>query len=189
MNIMNLEGKKEGEPFALDKKKRKYIVKLLKNRKSKTCFEWGCGLSTKYFLSKCSDIERWISIENNIDWYNYLKEQIDFSTWEIIYVPSSVEKPKKYWWEMENESPQKLVDYFYEYIHGIDGIHPDFIFIDGRARLQCLEIAYKWMKDDGVIVMDDSHRISRNLEDWSSILKKLKRKKIDKRLSIFMKII
>ena len=173
--------------YALDKKKRNYIVRIINKMSSPVCFEWGCGFSTEFFLRKCPGIRKWISIENNLDWFKYLSHIIRNDKLTIKHIPSTEERDKKKWWEMENTDPRELVKYFSDYINSVREYEPDFILIDGRTRLQCFETALGSLSKNGTIVMDDSHRIYRNKKEWEKILSKFNIHKFCKKMYSFTK--
>jgi len=145
-------------------------------------------MNTKYFLQQSDSITQWIAVEDNKEWYDYLNKEITDSRFQLILRPPSSDKTKDEWYQMENESPLRVGKYFREYIDIVSEIPtPDFILIDGRSRLQCLEKAHSCISDGGVVVMDDAHRISRNKKDWRPLMRKWKVDRITKKMFVFKK--
>ena len=71
---------------------------------------------------------------------------------KIKFVP-----PNRFPWTDDNNdgSYSDLMDYI-EYPK--DAAPFDFILIDGRSRIACLERAIEWISDKGVVVLHDSNR-------------------------------
>lgn len=112
------------------------IDNLIEERKPKVCLEWGSGNSTVYFPKKHDCIKSWFSIENNGHYVGYLKDKTLNNT-NIIWVVD------------END----YIDCMKE-----GGKKYDFILIDGRHRMRCLEIAHRIVKEDGFVLLHDSGR-------------------------------
>jgi len=93
-------------------------------------FEWGSGNSSKYFARKCRSIT---SIESNSDWFKAgvenLEENQKLFLFSVDEYASSI-----------NRDPRKY----------------DMIIIDGIVRYDCGCAALSKIKDDGVIVVDNS---------------------------------
>lgn len=127
-----------------------------------TLFEYGSGLSTLYFSSKVKNI---VSIEHNRKWYNifekelkknqitnceyYLKEPESFGTLNIT-------KNKA---EYISNTKEYRGFHFKEYVETID-IYPDhyfdIVFIDGRARIDCIKHSINKIKSGGFLILDNS---------------------------------
>ncbi len=100
-----------------------------------TVFEYGSGNSTLWWSKQVSSLT---SCEHELEWYNFLKERI----------PSNV----KY---IHCE-----LDYGGQYCKTILGYKDRFniIVIDGRDRVNCAKNSLEALKDDGVIIWDNSDR-------------------------------
>lgn len=107
-----------------------YLSQL--NLKNRTVFEWGCGASTEYFSKCCKKV---YSIESNSKWYEKIKD-LHLYNLEIRYASGNA------------------------YIHGINQYKRkfDIIVIDGILRKECVKIAPKYIKNDGMIILDNSER-------------------------------
>lgn len=97
----------------------------------KTVFEFGSGNSTLFWANRCL---RAISIEDNSEWFDKMKPVLS-----------------------------KNVDYRFfreksEYVKSISECPGEFdiIIIDGNHRYECAIEALKKLKDDGIIILDNS---------------------------------
>jgi precorrin-6B methylase 2 len=97
----------------------------------KVVFEYGSGNSTLFWQKRCREV---IAAEDNEEWYNRIKAKL----------PDDV----KY---------NLLVDQN-EYVNSINNYATQFdiIIIDGSHRYQCAEAALENLKDDGIIILDNS---------------------------------
>jgi len=102
-----------------------------------TIFEYGSGNST-YFYARYAGIV--VSVEHDKEWYDkIIKTKPDNA--EIIYC------------ELISDGdycrmPLKLEETF------------DIIIVDGRDRVNCCKQAVKALSENGVIVLDDSEKVS-----------------------------
>jgi precorrin-6B methylase 2 len=121
-----------------------FIPKLNKNLE---IFEYGSGNST-IFLSK--RVKSIISIEHNKEYYEYVKQQIDNNV-NLKYIPLD-----KY-----NGEYSKIVLKEQKFF--------DVIIIDGRDRINCLKNSIQKLKDNGVLILDDSQR--KNYQEAKEFMK------------------
>lgn len=108
----------------------------LEKHQPENIIEWGSGPSTIYLETKLPH-SRIVSIENNPEWYQYLKTKIQRAT--IIFVPLGdgyIERPLKIFKEGT----------------------VDLALIDGRCRIGCLWIARKLLKKNGMVMLHDYGR-------------------------------
>ena len=97
-------------------------------------FEYGAGYSTLYYQKKVKFVA---SVEHDMDWYNKLSLMISDNV-KLCHEPLE---------GIAYESaPIKFKEFF------------SIIIIDGQKRVKCMYEAIKYLKDDGVIVLDDSYR-------------------------------
>lgn len=122
-----------------------------KKNKNITIFEYGSGSSTLFFEDYFTNI---YSVEHDENWYKVISKHIKKA--KVFFVP-----PVK----SNNPSTSSLkIGYkkldFTDYVNFIDkiGLRFDIIFIDGRARQECLKIAKNYLNPNGIIVLDDSNR-------------------------------
>ena len=113
------------------------IIEFFKERLSSDMilFEYGSGNSTLFF-SKL--VKKVISVEHDKEWYEKLQSKL----------PENVEL---YFVKLEYNSDycrmvQKL------------NIEFDIIIVDGRDRVNCLKNSYEYLKEDGIIILDDMYR-------------------------------
>ena len=135
--------------------------------------EWGSGTSTLYF-SKI--VNQFVSIEHNMEWYNFVSAQITDNT-ECYYVAPHDFKNDE---ELDKNVPDLLcrandpvlVDGIthwntregFDWHCGIDYIRKpleleyrdyDVVIVDGRCRTMCAYIAKYLIKDGGYLIFDD----------------------------------
>ena len=103
-------------------------------KKNMNIFEYGPGYSTLYYQKKVNFVA---SVEHDMDWYNKISLMISNNV-KLCHEPLEGIT-------YEN-APMKFKEFF------------SIIIIDGRKRVKCMNEAIKYLKDDGVIVFDDSHR-------------------------------
>lgn len=117
----------------MSEKEIEIIDDLIEERKPKNCLEWGSGNSTIYFPKKHDCIEIWFSIEHNGHYKTYLDQRTKNNT--------------GIFWTTDED----------EYVNYPDKKY-DFILIDGRHRMRCLEVALRRLNKDGFILLHDSGR-------------------------------
>lgn len=113
------------------------VIDLIKAKlhKELRVFEWGAGNSTLFWSQYVKEV---VSIEYNLEWYEKMKE----------IVPHNVEL--KYCELEYGGSYSRIILKEQETF--------DIILVDGRDRVRCAENAVKKLKEDGVIVWDNSER-------------------------------
>lgn len=113
------------------------IIDFLKARLNKqfSVFEWGAGNSTFFWAQNVKEV---ISIEHSREWYEKM----------IHMIPANV---KLKFCELE---------YGGEYCRAIlkENRKFDIILIDGRDRVRCVSYAIERLKEDGIIIWDDTQR-------------------------------
>mgnify|MGYP001196710305 CR=1 FL=1 len=115
-------------------------------------FEYGSGSSTLFFEDNCKEVH---SVEYDEEWYKFIKKYSNKAN--IYFVKPEISKnpkikSKKYFYRKFD---------FYEYVNFIKTFDEkfDIIFIDGRARAECLKVAKEHINPGGIIIFDDSHRL------------------------------
>lgn len=98
-------------------------------------FEYGSGNSTIWWSKRVKKI---VSVEHNEEWYTKLKD-------------SNINLPNLIFEKLEDNNR-------YENAILINNELYDVIVIDGRRRVKCARSCIKALKDDGVIIWDDSDR-------------------------------
>lgn len=115
----------------------KSIIDLLKKHLNKTLsvFEWGGGNSTLFWSSHVKDV---VSVEHDKEWYEKM----------LSVIPDNV-LMRYCELEYDGEYCRAVLDEEREF---------DIIFIDGRDRERCARNAVLRLKENGIIVWDDSER-------------------------------
>jgi len=128
------------------------IRDVLKAVRPRKCLEWGCGYSTRYLSSVFGKQCIWLSIEHNRTWVDKIMTGIpETANVKIVFIP-----PNRFPWTdgFRDGSYSDLKDY-------VD--YPrdqkfDFILVDGRARVACLQQAYQLCSDSGIVMLHDAQR-------------------------------
>lgn len=110
-------------------------IEYLKNFDFTECdvFEFGSGNSSFYWSNRARSV---VSVEDNNEWYEVVNSRksknqtLIHRSEEVDYVNSLTEQAKMF----------------------------DIIIIDGNHRMSCTFEAIKWIKDDGIILLDNSDR-------------------------------
>jgi tRNA A58 N-methylase Trm61 len=118
------------------------IIEFLKNKidKNHEVFEFGCGSSTLFYARNAKNVT---SIETNKFWKNLISKKLaenNLVNHDIFLMENA----------MENNNyqifPQTLKKKF------------DVIIIDSLKRFECATNAIKSLKENGLIILDDSER-------------------------------
>lgn len=115
----------------------KSMIDFVKQYLNKTLsvFEWGSGNSTLFWAENVKHV---ISIEYDKAWYEKMKKIIP-SNVELLHIP--LEYGGNYCKAILKENSQF-----------------DIILIDGRDRVRCVENSITKLKEDGIIIWDNSDR-------------------------------
>ncbi len=100
-----------------------------------TIFEYGSGNSTLWWADKVAYVT---SCEHDFDWYNLVKEKIPSN---VEYLQCNLEYGGKY---------SKVITQYQAMF--------DVIIIDGRDRVNCAKNTLNALRNDGVIIWDNSDR-------------------------------
>ena len=97
----------------------------------KQVFEYGSGSSTIYWSRRCKNV---ISVENDSDWYSKISA-MNIDNAEIFFLQGT------------------------DYVNKIQYHSPhDVIVIDGRWRYDCGMHCLKFLRDGGMVILDNSER-------------------------------
>lgn len=115
------------------------FMQFILNRLNNTMevFEFGSGNSTLWYADKVKSV---ISVEHDYEWFSKIKESMPINV-NIIY------KELLYGGKYSNV------------VNSLDNKF-DIIIVDGRDRINCMKNSIDAIKDDGIIVLDDSDRES-----------------------------
>lgn len=113
------------------------IVNFLNKRLSKnmTIFEYGSGYSTLFFSRKVSRV---VSVEHNKNWYN-----------KALLLTKPLSNVELSYCELNAGYSDFIKSYPEKY---------DVIVVDGRDRVKSALLAINSLKDNGVVLLDDSQR-------------------------------
>lgn len=137
----------EGKPLPWYTYAAIYFIEK-KITRSMNIFEYGSGNSTLWWSSRVSSV---ISIEHERSWFDKMKQRIS----------SNVEY--RYCELIDGGQYCKVVSEYEKRF--------DVIIIDGRDRINCVKNSLKALKDDGVIIWDNSDRDA-YLEGYNYLLEK-----------------
>lgn len=126
------------------------LTEALENLQPKRCLEWGSGFSTVYFPLLLSKDASWLALEHNDEWYKIIKESNKDSRVEVVHVAPDQEP----YTDPKNDGAYTDFKSYIEYPEG----KFDFIFIDGRARKDCVKKAFELINDNGLVVLHDANR-------------------------------
>jgi hypothetical protein len=128
-------------------------------------FEYGCGGSTLYWLSKGAQV---FSVEHDPDWYKKMlfytqnnksvnlrliePENISSANGEQAFDPAN---PDLY---QSHRYPGKKFEQYVRQIDSFPDNYFDIILIDGRSRPSCLKHSITKIKPNGLIILDNSNR-------------------------------
>lgn len=113
-----------------------HFVEFLSKRLNRgmEVFEYGSGNSTYYWSSRVKSV---ISVEYNESWYDKMKDNLPDN---VKLVFNKEIETNGYAEEVKNHS-----------------LLFDIIIIDGRNRIDCINISIHKLKRHGIIILDDSH--------------------------------
>lgn len=103
--------------------------------KSMVIFEFGSGNSTLFYSKR---VKRVVAVEHNLEWYEKLKSSLPKNV-EIIYKELS----------SQNNYASSILEINAKF---------DIVIIDGEERNECMKISVEALKENGVVVLDDSER-------------------------------
>ena len=163
----------------MHEKEVEMMVKYLKEKPNSVMLEWGCGGSTLHFPKY---VDKYVSIEHNLDWYVDVKKAIDGNDinnieFYLVDIPKGVPTKREEFydkWTTEIHDLSKLgmntipaLDYciypkdkyiWMDYIDIVDEIpikKYDFVLIDGRARSDCAFKALQYIDDESIVFIHD----------------------------------
>ena len=134
----------------------------------KSMVEWGSGGSTKAFLEMCPYLDRLVSVEHNQEWYARVRDDIVDPRLEYHHVAPAVEEPQfvpndrealevLIAWGQRCEDDRSVMRDYIDLPAGL-GQQFDLAFVDGRARVFCLEAGWKLLAPGGILMLHDAQR-------------------------------
>ena len=117
--------------------------------------EWGSGKSTLFFSKFLPEGSHWDAIEHNLSWSEEIKNRIrekNRDDLSLHFVPNNT--------YFNDGVDDGNFDSFYDYVLFPLDLEKkfDFILVDGRARVECLRLGWKLVKNDGFMVLHDAQR-------------------------------
>ena len=142
-------GSKKKLPW-MYKKEIDLLTEALTHLNPKRCLEWGSGFSTVYFPNLLVKDGSWLALEHNKEWYEIIKDANNDERVEVVHIAADHEPYR-------DQNNDGSYDDFKSYIEYPTGEF-DFIFIDGRARKDCVKKAFELLSDNGMVVLHDANR-------------------------------
>ena len=144
-----------GMPFMNDFEIKAIAHSLQLFERTVDALEWGSGNSTLYFSQYLSQNGRWKAIEHNSEWAVTVQNKITLSGRSNISL--DLIPPSGPFVEGSNDGS---LDLFREYVFHPASLNSkfNFILVDGRARVECMSVAWQLLTDDGIMVLHDAQR-------------------------------
>ncbi len=113
------------------------MIDFIKNRihKRMSVFEYGCGAGTLWWASRVKEVK---ACEHDFAWFKKIQ----------AIAPTNVQLCHTNL-EYDGEYSKKILDYRNRF---------DIVVIDGRDRVNCAINCIHALKEDGIIIFDDSDR-------------------------------
>lgn len=121
--------------------------------------EWGSGNSTLFFSALLPAGSQWEAIEHNEQWSKTVQDMIQQRNapgiW-LHFVPNSG--------PFRDGVDDGDYDSFSEYILTATHLHKkfQFVLVDGRARVECMQIGWMLLQTSGFLVLHDAERTEYN---------------------------
>lgn len=134
-----------------------YTKRFLK--KDMRVFEYGCGGSTLFFADRVNEV---VSVEHNQEWYVKIKKVLEENKADhvrLMHIEPVMQENEVDLYFSGNDDYTGLS--FRNYVNVISEYpdkYFDLILIDGRARTACFMKSIAKLKDNGIIVWDNSER-------------------------------
>lgn len=168
-------------PAAMHPAEFSQLVAVYAATAPKTVVEWGSGGSTIAIPAKFSCIEHYVSIEHNEAWYERVSKKSEDPRVVTLHRPPISSDPEPAMFEQgKGKTRAEYVEWsdrcevdrsiLADYVDAPFEQHEQFdlAFVDGRARVFCIERAWAALRSGGVLVVHDSQR-----ETYKAALRKL----------------
>jgi len=128
-----------------------FLINFSSNNSQLSVFEYGSGSSTLFFEDYFDEV---ISVEHDKEWFDTINSIVSKANVNFVEIKKT-DKP----YFGSSKLGYKNFD-FVEYVNFISKLNKKFdvIFIDGRSRDNCINIAKNYIKKGGIIILDDSYR-------------------------------
>lgn len=155
------------------------VIRYLSNSNDSIMLEWGSGGSTSLFSKY---VKKYYSIEHNLDWYyevrkylvnNNITNVVQFlndypkgrsevykafyEKWEDLILQVSTEPFNNYYDIKKYPNPKEMY-IWYQYVNAIGNFEVkiyDYIFIDGRSRVNCAFKALNYINENSIVFIHD----------------------------------
>lgn len=131
------------------KKELDFFLDYFSKSKFKHVLEWGSGESTILYSAKCPQLVSWLSIEHCNPWYDRGKALIKDPRISLHYVPPNVPN-----WD-DNCGRNGDYEEFKDYVDFPKGKKFDCIFVDGRARVPCMQASMGLLSEGAIVILHD----------------------------------
>ncbi len=128
------------------KREIEVIESVIERLQPQNCLEWGVGHGTAQFTRLLPASAQWLSIEHDQGWAEKIAARITDPRVRVQWQSIPAEEPDN------AGAPPDYVDY-----PGQFGKY-DLILVDGRFRSQCLDRAFDWIDDRGIVILHDANR-------------------------------
>lgn len=144
-----------------------YLNEIIKS--DMKVFEFGSGGSTKFFTKRVAEVT---SVEHDQRWYEKIKQELgEAPNLNLILVEGKQFLPN--YEQIVYDEEDDNLDYwdYSRIILNFKDDYFDLILIDGKARNACIMNSLNKLKPGGILILDNSHRISYqdsliNLKGW-----------------------
>lgn len=143
--------RKIGKPYMMWRE-ISILKTILQNYQPQKVLEWGAGYSTLYFPPLLNKLDQWISIENDHNWVEHLENLDPHPKVQIHFV----KEDRNPWSDPHHDGSYDDLKSYIEYPGSFGKF--DLIYIDGRARRECLLKASSLLADRGIIIIHDANR-------------------------------
>jgi len=151
-NIFSAKYKRRvGKPYMMWRE-IEILKTILLNFQPQRVLEWGAGYSTLYFPPFLNRLSQWISIENDYDWVEHL-EMLGPRPEVIIHY---IKEDRYPWSDAYNDGAYDDLKTYIEFPCRFEKF--DLIYIDGRARRECLLKSSSLLNDQGIVIVHDANR-------------------------------
>lgn len=135
----------------------------------RTVVEWGSGGTTVAVPRRFPEIERYVSVEHNATWHERVSALVDASRVTVEFRPPSAADPEPDMfdgqgrpipeyapWADRCEDDRAILEAYIECPEAAGAF--DLAFVDGRARVHCIAMAWTLLGPGGVLVVHDAQR-------------------------------
>ncbi len=131
-------------------------IEFLKNNLNKNhiIFEFGCGASTLFFVSKAKKV---VSLESNRQWFEIVTSRLKISG-DFLLEKNYFSNANCEIFLMEDALDRDEYQHFAQNYSQKNNIKFDFLIVDSLKRYECAKNSFEAIKSDGYLILDDSER-------------------------------